>query len=84
MLLRLYYLYAKSPKKSRELTDIVQDLKEVWEFADGGDIPKRAQGSRWINHKRKALQRFVDRYGAYVNHVITMSEDTSLKSTDRA
>ena len=84
MLLRLYYLYAKSPKKSRELTDIVKDLKEVWEFADGGDIPKRAQGSRWINHKRKALQRFVDRYGAYVNHVITTSRDTSLKSTDRA
>ena len=29
VLLRLYYLYAKSPKKSRELADIVEDLKEV-------------------------------------------------------
>ena len=41
VLLRLYYLYAKSPKKSRELADIVENLKEVWEFADGGDLPVR-------------------------------------------
>jgi len=27
MLLRLYYLYSKSPKKSHELADIVEDLK---------------------------------------------------------
>ena len=31
VLLRLYYLYAKSPKKSRELAIIVEDLKEIWE-----------------------------------------------------
>ena len=84
VLLRLYYLYAKSPKKSRELADIVEDLKEVWEFADGGDLPVRSEGSRWINHKRKALQRLVDRYGAFLNHVTTLAEDRSIKSTDRA
>ena len=84
VLLRLYYLYAKSPKKSRELADIVEDLKEVWEFADGGDLPVRSEGSRWINHKRKALQRLVGRYGAFLNHVTTLAEDRSIKSTDRA
>ena len=62
MLLRLYYLYSKSPKKSRELCDIVEDLKEVWELSAGGNIPVRSQGSRWICHKRKALQRVIDRY----------------------
>ena len=84
MLLHLYYLYAKSPKKSRELADIVEDLKEVWEFSAGGDKPVRSQGSRWISHKRKALQRLVDRYGAYLNHVTALSEDQTIKSTDRA
>ena len=84
VLLRLYYLYAKSPQKSRELADIVEDLKEVWEFADGGDLPVRSEGSRWINHKRKALQRLVDRYGAFLNHVTTLAEDRSIKSTDQA
>lgn len=39
MLLRLYYLYEKSPKKCRELSDLVNDLKEVFEFPEGGNLP---------------------------------------------
>ena len=41
MLLRLYYtcMYAKFPKKSRELAEIVIDLKEVFSFPDSGDAP---------------------------------------------
>lgn len=84
MLLRLYYLYAKSPKKCRELAGIVADLKEVFEFPKGGDKPIRSQGSRWITHKRNALQRLIDRYGAYLSHLITLSEDASIRSYDRA
>ena len=84
MLLRLYYLYSKSPKKSRELCDIVEDLKEVWELSAGGNIPVRSQGSRWICHKRKALQRVIDRYGAYLNHLFTLVEDHSINPSDRA
>ena len=52
-------------KKIRQLGDIVNDLKEVFELPTCGNIPVRSQGSRWINHKRKALQQVVDRYGAY-------------------
>ena len=84
MLLRLYYLYSKSPKKLRELTDVVSDLKEVFKFPEGGDAPIRSQGSRWISHKRQALQRITDRYGAYVAHLTTLSNDSSINSTDRA
>ena len=68
MLIKIYYLYEKSPKKCRELADIVNDLKEVYEFPEGGNLPIRAQGSRWISHKRNALQRVLDRFGAYLNH----------------
>ncbi len=35
-------------------------------------------------HKRKALQRVVDRFGAYTAHLATLSKDTSLKGEDRA
>ena len=84
MLLKLYSIYSKSPKKTRELCDIIIDLKEVFEFPKGGDIPVRAQGTRWITHKRKAMQRVVDRFSAYVNHLTTLSLDTSISSTDRA
>ena len=83
MLLRLYYLYEKSPKKTRELGEIVEDLKEVFELPRGGNKPVRSQGTRWINYKRKALQRVVDRYGAYISHLTTLSEDHSLKGEDR-
>ena len=83
MLLQLYYLYEKSPRKCRELSDLMDDLKDVYEFPEGGDIPVRAHGSRWIAYKRKALQRFTDRYGAYLKHLAKLTEDNSIKSTDR-
>ena len=84
MLLRLYYLYSKSPKKIRELTDIISDLREVYEFGKGGDVPIRSHGSRWISHKRQALQRIIDRYGAYIAHLTTLAADSSVKSANRA
>ena len=56
----------------------------MFEFPHGGTTPVRSQGSRWITHKRKALQRVIDRYGAYMCHLATLSEDSSLKSEDRA
>lgn len=47
MLLRLYYLYEKSPKKSIELTTIVEELKGVFELGKGaGYLPIRCQGTR--------------------------------------
>ena len=84
VLLRLYYLYEKSPKKSRELVDIVTDLQEIFGFPKGGDLPIRSQGSRWITHRRNALQRVIDRFGAYISHIITLSEDSTMKAEDRA
>ena len=49
---------------------IVKELREVYEFPRGGNRPVRSQESRWISHKRKALQRVVDRYGAYISHLL--------------
>ena len=70
MLLRLYHLYQKSPKKVRQLKEIFENLKEVYEFNDGASscIPVQSQGSHWISHKRKALQKVVDQYGVYIFH----------------
>ena len=45
MLLRLYYLYEKSPKKCRELEDIIVVLKDCLCFDDAGVKPVRASGS---------------------------------------
>ena len=84
MLLRLYYLYEKSPRKCRELEEIISDLKECLQFQDGGVKPIRASGSRWISHKLAALKRVLSKYGAYTHHLAALSKDSSLKSSDRA
>lgn len=47
-------------------------------------MPIRSQGSRWINHKRNALQSLIDRHGVSLSHIITLSEDHTLRSGDRA
>ena len=62
----------------------MEDLKEVYELPKSGNAPVWSQGSRWINHKRKSLQRAVDRYGAYISHLTTLTKDSSLKAEDRA
>ena len=51
MLLCLHYLYSKSPKKLRELTDVVNNLKEAFEFSEGGNVLIHSEGSPWMSHK---------------------------------
>ena len=46
MLLKFHYLYEKSPKKCRELEDVISDLKNCITFDDRGSRPIRASGSR--------------------------------------
>ena len=84
MLLRLYYIYEKSPKKCRELSDIVNDLQECIQFDGAGVRPIRSSGSRWVAHKLNAMKRVISKYGAYTNHLLALSEDQSVKAIDRA
>ena len=84
MLLRLDYIYEKSPKKCRELEEVITDLKGCITFDDSGIRPVRASGSRWISHKLNAMKRVLSKYGAYTSHIIALSEDHALKSADRA
>ena len=69
MLLKLYYIYEKSPKKCRELEEVISDLKGCITFDDKGVRPVRASGSRWISHKLNAMRRVLSKYGAYTSHL---------------
>ena len=73
MLLHLYYLY----KKSHELEGIVEDLSGVHTLPGGGNLPVRCKGTRWISHKRQALQRVIDCYGVYITHLTTLAKETN-------
>ena len=85
-LMRIYYVYSKAPKKCRELEEVVTELKyflDSSEFPVGGNRPIRACGTRFVCHKVHALERILDRFGAYLNHLITLSEDSATKAVDR-
>ena len=85
MLLRLYYIYEKSPKKCHELEGVICELKQCVEFGpDHGTRPVRASGSRWVSHKLSAMKRIVSKFGAYTSHLTLLSEDPNTKSADRA
>lgn len=84
LLLRLYYLYEKSPKRCRELEDIIADLKVCFSFDDAGVKPVRASGSRWVAHKHNTMKRIISKFGAYTNHLAALTEDKSVRPADRA
>ena len=64
--------------------EIADDLQELFELPIGGDLPVRSCGTRWIIHKRKALQWILDRFGVYIHHLTTLCEHTSIKGDERA
>ena len=74
MLIKLFYVYERSPKKCRELSEVVADLKEFLQFDDlhktKGVRPVRATGTRWVSHKLNAMKRILSNYGAYTTHLI--------------
>lgn len=86
ILLRMYYLYTKAPKKCRELEIVVMELGaclDMSEFPTRGSRPLRACGTRFIAHKVAALERLIDRFGAYLNHLCSLTEDASTKPADK-
>ena len=62
-LLKLYYLYQKSPKRLRGLRNFAEALEE--------SVPKpnKACGTRWIDHKYSAMKNVLDNYGIYIAHI---------------
>ena len=65
LLLQVYYVYEKSPKKCRELQEVVDELRVCLEPSElplqGGNRPLRACGTRFVAHKIAALGRVIDR-----------------------
>lgn len=87
MLMRIYYIYSKAPKKCRELDDVIVELGECLEPSEfptgGGKRPIRACGTRFIAHKVAALSRIIDKFGAYLSHFTTLTEQPSTKPADK-
>jgi len=69
------------------LGEVVAGLKECLDPSElpheGGQRPLRASGTRFVAHKVGALERIIDRYGAYMNHLIALTEDSSVRAVEK-
>ena len=87
LLLQVYYVYEKFPKKCHKLEEIVTELKNCLEPDDmpskGGSRPLQASGTRFVAHKVAALGRLVDRFGAYISHLTALVEEPGVRSTHK-
>ena len=54
MLLNIYLLYEKSSKKLSQLGELVEKLKDLYEY-------KRSCGTRWIAHTISAMKVLIDK-----------------------
>ena len=68
MLTKLYYLYQKSPKCYRELSEAYE--KTITK-------PAKAHGTRWIDHNFRAMTKVLSNYGAYIAHLESLSQTDS-------
>ena len=48
LILRLYYLYKKAPKKLRQLSELVNVYEDTYDFKDGSFRPKKASGKNSV------------------------------------
>ena len=79
MLVSLHSVYQHSPKRLRELRDLAEIMEERIRK------PERAKGTRWAQHKSRALKSLLLGYDVIVTHLETMaSEESSVKPADKA
>ena len=71
MLMKLYYLYEKGPKRYRRL----KKLSET--YANSIPKPSKAHGTRWIEHKYSAMKKLLENYGGYMVHLESLSHTDS-------
>ena len=84
MILRLFYLYQKAPKKLRQLRELHEIYKGAMDFLSDSCKPKKASGTRWISHKLGAMKTCLDKWGIYIQHLESLAEDKPYKPKDRA
>ena len=71
MLMKLYYLYQKSPKRLRELKRISEACEK--------SVPKssKSHGTCQIDHKLETMQLVLENYGVFLAHVESLSQTNS-------
>lgn len=78
ILVSIYYFYKGSAKRFKEATDIAEVLGE--HFLK----PEKANGTRWVDHKLRAVTKLIKNWHIILTQMENYSEDNSNKAQDRA
>ena len=68
MLTKLFYFYQKSPKRLREFSEV---------FEKSVPKPANAGGTRWTDHKMRALNIVLQNYGVFITHLESLARTDS-------
>ena len=82
-LVHLYYLFKKSSKKLSQLKSLLKDLESVYDFEGKPIKPEKSSGTRWLDHKIRAMKKLIDKFGVYAKQ-IECSIEQAAKSKDKA
>jgi len=78
MLVNLHFVYENSPKRLRELRNVAEIMEERIRK------PERATGTRWAQHKSRAIKSLLMGYDVIVTHLESMaSGESSVKPVDK-
>lgn len=80
MLLKVFSFYSRSPKRYRELKAVAA-MKHVKVIS-----LKRAEGTRWVAHRLKAMEAFLCNYPCLITHWedVTNHAKADVKDSDKA
>ena len=62
MLTFLFYLYNKSGKNLREVSQLHVVLKVVYSFKNDQVRPSKVSGTRWVPHIKCSMAAFTDKF----------------------
>ena len=82
-LVHLYYLFKKSSKKLSQLKSLLKDLDSVYDFESKSIKPEKSSGTRWLDHKIRAMKKLIDKFGVYAKQ-IECSIEQAARSKDKA
>ena len=68
-LVHLYYLFKKSSKKLSQLKSLLKDLESVYDFESKSIKPEKSSGTRWLDHKIRAMKKLIDKFGVYAKQI---------------
>lgn len=73
----IYYFYKGSGKRNKE----IQDLSDIMD--EHFLKPEKANGTRWVEHKLKAVVKMIRNWKLIIVHLMSYAEDNTNRAEDR-